>query len=303
MRHLGAVLIPVALLACNQPSTSPDASLESVAESHRSPESASVQGTLLYALQPDNLIFVVGSGRPDETLRAIKVKGLRGRDETLIGIDFRPSDLNADGIDNVGRLYGVSTAGTVYTIALPSGDASFASQINVPLEAGSYGIGFNPVPDRLRVHVSTGQNLRVNVDNGVTLVDGSLRYDPLGPDAGRTAALVGTAYTNSDSDPATGTVLYAIDAAAGALVTLPNANAGLINTVGSLGQSTSGSVGFDIVGTAGGTAFVTLSSVNGNGRGRGATKADLFSVSLTTGAATRLGTLGGAAPIGLAIAP
>ena len=48
-----------------------------------------------------------------------------------------------------------------------NGKATLRSRLNVALEGTSFGVDFNPTVDRLRVISDTGQNLRVNVDDGI----------------------------------------------------------------------------------------------------------------------------------------
>ena len=58
----------------------------------------------------------------------------------------------------------------------------------------------------------TGQNLRVNVDDGVATVDTPLSIPgttPVNPATG----ITGAAYTNNDADPNTATTLFDIDVA------------------------------------------------------------------------------------------
>jgi hypothetical protein len=52
-------------------------------------------------------------------------------------------------------------------------------------------VNFNPAADRLRVISNTGQNLRINVDTGATITDGTINL------ATGTAAVVAGAYTNA----------------------------------------------------------------------------------------------------------
>ena len=94
--------------------------------------------------------------------------------------------------------------------------------------------------------------------------------------------MVGSAYTNNLNGALT-TVLYDIDSRAGILATQNPPNNGTLNTVGGLGVTTSGLVGFDISG-ADGTAFASL-TVGGIPR--------LYTINLATGAATNIGVIGG----------
>ena len=125
--------------------------------------------------------------------------------DVLIGIDFRVQDK---------KLYRVSRTGGIYVLTPTGAIATKVSQLTVLLDGTSFGVDFNPVADRLRIVSDTGQNLRHNVNAGVTLVDDPLDYPPatsvnaVGPNA---TGVTGSAYTNNDLDASTGTTLYALD--------------------------------------------------------------------------------------------
>ena len=86
----------------------------------------------------------------------------------LAGIDVRPAD---------GKLYGMTADGTIVMVDHKSGEWEKKSQISEKLPAGAtIAFDFNPAADRLRIITSTGISLRVNVDDGKTTVDGSLKY-------------------------------------------------------------------------------------------------------------------------------
>ena len=86
----------------------------------------------------------------------------------LLGIDVRPLD---------GMLYGVSADGWIVTIDPKTGQAMQKAKLSETLKPGVVAtIDFNPVADRLRVMGSDGTNLRVNVEDGKAIVDGSHKY-------------------------------------------------------------------------------------------------------------------------------
>jgi hypothetical protein len=150
--------------------------------------------------------------------------------ETLLGIDFRPSN---------GTLYGLGSAGGVYTIDPRTAVATQVSVLSQALAGTSFGVDFNPVPDRLRIVSDTGQNLRVNVDTGAAIVDGALNPAP-------GTGVTGVAYTNNDADLETATVLYDIETTADRLSIQAPPNAGTLNPVGTLRVDAGTDVGFDI---------------------------------------------------------
>lgn len=157
---------------------------------------------------------------------------------TLVGIDVRPAD---------GMIYGVTADGAIVTIDAKSGQAVAKSKMSETLKAGVVAtIDFNPVADRLRVMGSDGTSLRVNVEDGKAIVDGSHKYKDGDVNAGKTPRVIAGAYTNSRKGTQA-TALYNIDAAAGVLVMQAPPNDGVLNTVGPLGMSVTGPVGFNIV--------------------------------------------------------
>ena len=96
---------------------------------------------------------------------------------------------------------------------------------------------------------------------------------------------------------ATSTQLFGIDSNLDTLVLQNPPNAGVLNTVGSLGVNTSGDVGFDIAGNNG-TAYATLTVGGGFG---GST---LYIVNLGSGTLFPVGGVANASPLrGIAIAP
>ena len=114
-------------------------------------------------------------------------------DTRLVGIDYRPAD---------GNLYGVGNQGGIYTVDPATASASLVSRINVAgvplaLSGVSFGVDFNPAADRLRIVSDTGQNLRVNVDDGATNNDGFLNYMAGTP----TTGIGGAAYVEQRRRP------------------------------------------------------------------------------------------------------
>lgn len=199
--------------------------------------------------------------------------------ETLLGMDIRPSD---------GLIYVLSNAGKLYTVNPTTGVATLKSTLNAdatdnldgnPAYAGlqgtSFGIDFNPVPDRLRIVSDTGQNLRVNVDNGATFTDGAIN----GAVTGYSAA----AYTNNFA-AACRTALYTIDAASDRLLIQIPPNNGTAVAIGALGVDVDAVNGFDIVtdidGIDDALAVLKVGGVTG-----------LYRINLLNGAATALGAL------------
>jgi hypothetical protein len=109
----------------------------------------------------------------------------------------------------------------------------------------------------------TGQNLRHNLNDHTTIVDGTL--NPPTPARGVTAA----AYTNNDLNPITATTLIDIDTNNDAVVIQSPPNNGSLVATGSLGFDVGLNAGFDIFSSLSGgktvanTAFATLTSATG----------------------------------------
>ena len=100
----------------------------------------------------------------------------------------------------------------------------------------------------------SAQNVRLSVDNGLATQDTALAYAVGDPGFGTAPSIGGTAYTNSDNDPATGTVLYAIDARRDALVSVALAEWWAADHGrDGLRVRTSNMIGFDIPGAVQGT--------------------------------------------------
>ena len=199
-----------------------------------------------------------------------EVEGLRG-DTRLVGIDFRPA---------TGELYGLGNSGGLYVLDLRDGNATFKSQLDMGLTGSSFDIDFNPTVDRLRVISNTGQNLRINVDTGAVTVDTNLVYTEAA------SGVTGAAYTNNDTDAATGTTLFGIDSTLDQVVIQAPPNAGGLNMTGKLGLDASSDVGFDIYTriNGGNTSDVqAFASLISDGRAR------LYRINLLTGKATSRG--------------
>lgn len=254
----------------------------------------SANGRSIYGVDGNNSLIVFGAIRPDQISRRLTVTGLQAG-ETIQGIDFGPVD---------GRLYALGSSNRLYTLDTLSGSATLvgSTAFTPSLSGQSFGFDFNPVPNRVRVHSGTGQNLRLvprlggSTDGTVAAVDGALSY-ALG-DMGmlQVPAIGGTAYTNSVSGAAT-TTIYAIDFQRDVLVTMASPNDGVMTTVGPLRVNTTGDVGFDIAGNNG-SAYVTLTV------GGGFTGSTLYSINLATGDLFPVGGVANAAPLrGIAIAP
>jgi hypothetical protein len=226
---------------------------------------------------------------PGTIISSVPITGLAGG-ETVLGIDFRPATDQLFALGSTSRLYVIdykSIPGTAVATAVGNPGA-------FTLNGTAFGFDFNPTVDRIRVVSEADQNLRLNPNDGtLAATDTNLVYAGGDPNNGQNPNVVGSAYTNSING-ATTTTLYGIDTNLDILVTQNPPNAGVLNTQGSLGVNASNVLGFDIHGTTN-TAYAAM-VVGGTSR--------LYSINLTTGAATLIGAFGGGTTIhAIAIAP
>lgn len=236
----------------------------------------------IFGLTPGNTIVTFDSSTPGTLTSSGAISGLGSN--VLTGIDLRPSTR---------KLYSVSTAGNVFLIAKDASGTGYTANlignVGTTVRGERFGIDFNPVPDRLRFVTDFDQNLRINPGTGVALTDGTIN-------GAGSISLVGGAYTNNRAG-ATSTVLYALDASGDELLRSTGPNAGTyVNTnlagvaFGPLGASLGGlnNVGFDISGATG-AAFFNSGSL-------------FYTLNLTSGGASLVGTLGSGSLTGLTAA-
>ncbi|MEZ0487248.1 DUF4394 domain-containing protein [Fibrella aquatica] len=234
-----------------------------------------------YAVDAANNLLIFNPMSPTVTTKTLT--GLQSG-ETIVGIDFRP--LN-------GQLFMLGSTSRLYLLGVNATNAWTATQVGMTgsftLSGTDFGFDFNPTVDRIRVVSNTGQNLRLNptvmpTESALAATDGSLTFAP----AMGTPNVSAGAYTNNFVG-APSTVLYDIDVRSGGAVLFqqnpPNAG-GLVN-VGPLGVDVESMNGFDI-GGASNMAYALL-------RVGGVTR--IYSVNLTTGAATAGASLPGNATV------
>jgi hypothetical protein len=192
---------------------------------------------------------------------------------SLAGFDVRPSD---------GKLYGLTTGGDIVTIDAKTGTWEAKSKLSEMLPAGAtVSVDFNPVADRLRVITSTGTSLRVNVEDGKAVVDGSLKYADMDPNKGKQPNVVAVAYSNSFAGTKE-TALYDIDAMSGMFLKQAPPNDGIVSGIGKLGVKMDGPVAFDIAadGMGGNTGWLLAGGT-------------LYSVDIASGATRQAGKIAG----------
>ncbi|HEV3410425.1 MAG TPA: DUF4394 domain-containing protein [Chthoniobacterales bacterium] len=231
--------------------------------------SAATHAELLLGLTVQNLLISFDSATPGAVMTIGSITGLSIGD-TLVGIDRRPSL----GVNN-GALYAVGVnlsngSARIYTINESTAAATLVSTLTAdPTDTtapfpftsvqgsspDSFGMDFNPVPDRLRLVSNSGQNLRINVDNGLTQLDVPLAYQAGDPNFGDSADVTAVAYSNNFGG-ALSTVLRGVDIGESPdlLVTHTNPNGGTLQST--LDLPFDGSlVNYDISGLSGAVYF------------------------------------------------
>jgi hypothetical protein len=260
---------------------------------------ASAQAVTIFAIdnQPGQRLLSFDSATPEALTTAVAITGLQAN-EKLIGIDFRVSSgVTPAALTNQGVLYGLGSFSRIYKINPNNASATFVASLTdtggspVRLNGTEFGFDFNPVADRLRVVSDLEQNLRIDVDTGVTTIDSPINPTP--------ANVTNAAYTNSDSNPFTGTTLYTIDSVANRLNIQNPANSGTQVPVGPLGVDIKSVGGFDV--GYNGVAYAALELVGSS------LSSGFFEINLATGQALPKFNVGtaedGLIVRGLAVAP
>lgn len=261
---------------------------------------------VLWGLNDRQELVRFQADRPETMDRRVTLTGL-GAGERLVGIDFRVAR---------GVLYGVSSAGRVYTIDTASGVASAVGAAPAPdvMGEGPHGVDFNPAADRIRVVGANGLNLRLHPDTGA-LIDYDAQAEGVQRDpdltfaegdihAGRRPDVVAAAYTYNNKDDKL-TTNFVIDRSLGALVMqgskegqqpVVSPNLGRLTTVGSLGLGPLLDVSFDISDVRNEPLAVIRTPADPRSR--------LVAIDLDTGLARVLGVVGQGEPLrGMAIEP
>ncbi|MBC7779283.1 MAG: DUF4394 domain-containing protein [Proteobacteria bacterium] len=242
--------------------------------------SAQASALTLYGITGPNNLISFDSATPGMTSAPLAITGLAAGD-SIVGIDVRPAN---------GALFGLGSGSRIYSLNPTTGVATPVGAAGAfALSGTSFGFDFNPVPDRIRVTSNNDQSLRLNPDTGaLAATDSMLAFAGTDVNAGTNPNIVGSAYTNSigpsPRTPPPGTLLYGIDSSLDILVTQDPPNDGILNTVGALGVNTSDQVGFDIF-APGNLAFASLTDGTSG-------FSSLYSINLTTGAATLIGGIG-----------
>lgn len=268
-------------------------------ELNANPTAVGLNGTLTAPT-----LFTFSLRDPNTITTPVAVTGLAMGDQ-LLGIDVRPA---------TGDLYGFvrnGTTGKLYTINPDTGAATLESTLTNAIAMGPalvfdaakvYSIDFNPAADRLRVVSSgngDGENYRINVETGATIIErdqlaapgGDAAGGDLQPGATDPAAadfsVTQIAYTRNFSStirPTPPTKMYDIDATNASLLRQNPPNTGNLSLIGALTGTIDTFAGFDVVGGDDGARVLVA-------RTGAAGPFSLFNVDLTTGAASAAGNL------------
>jgi Domain of unknown function (DUF4394) len=282
----------------------------------------SPNGTAMIALASGGASLIRFNSATPSTVSTVAVTGITSG-ETLVGIDFRPAtgELMGFGVNattDTGTLYRLDPQTGAASAIGSAGSISFVnssgSPIDFPATGVGYGLDFNPTVDRIRVVTGSGLNFRLNPNTGAA-VDSDTTTVANNPDtsvSGGTTTVHGTSYTNSFAQVSGSTVTtqYTIDSTSGQLFIQNPPNGGIQTSAKSI-QLGGSSLAFTTVlgfqispevrattsnsAVSSGAAFAALTVGGSTG---------LYSIDLSTGAATLLGTIGtGATPVaGLAVA-
>ena len=222
-------------------------------------------------------------------LSGVALSGLQAN-ETIKGIDFRPS---------TSQLYALGSTNRLYTLDVVSGVAAQvgAGPFTPVLNGSTFGFDFDPVLDRIRVVSNTKKNYVLNPNDGTAVAATDLSYGPGDPNFGVSPNVEFSAYTNSVNPPPGATQLYGIDTGLDILVTQAN-SAGTLGTVGPLGINVGAVGGFDITFSGGNNfAYAVMLPVS-------TSASNLYQINLVTGQATNLGAIdGGVVVSSMTIAP
>jgi hypothetical protein len=238
---------------------------------------------LIYIIVGGTVLSSFDSATPG-TSTSVAITGLQSG-EAILGLDLRPA---------TGQLYALGSTSRLYTINPVTGVATQVGSAGAfTLNGAFFGFDFNPTVDRIRVVSNTGQNIRLNPNDGTLVAtDTSLAYAAGDPNFGATPSDVGAAYVNNTAG-APSTTLFGVDSNLGVLVRQGSVdgsplspNTGQLFTIGPLGVA-AGLPSFDVSGVTG-IAYATLCA---------GLACSFYTINLSTGAATLVASLTMQTPI------
>lgn len=211
--------------------------------------------------------------------------------ETILAMDFRFSNnantlyVLARGAGDVGRLYTLTEAGAATPVAI-SGNLT-SNLAPYVLEGQHYGMDVDPTNGNIRIVSDANENLSVNPTTGVVTVVADLAQTPI--------PFIGAAAYSRNFAGSTDSQLYLFDTNAPSndqLMTISSAQ--LVSRMGPSTVSNFGDeVNLDILGGQDGLPIVTrwtCATQDPQCFASGFT--DIFAINVTSGVATRIGTVG-----------
>lgn len=225
------------------------------------------QGRDAFAITGTGTLIQFQTDDPGSLDNELTISGL-GSGESVVQIDFRPSNE---------QLYGLTSANRIVTLDPATGVATLVNTVPFSTDALNLPVmDFNPPNDFIRVidYQPAGADtaiLRVNPDTGALIQsDGTvLRFNDSDINDGEVPQLAAIAHSNGDRD-ATATTQYGLDFTTQSLVKITNA--GVLTTIGVLDRGFVATAGFDIVRERGdkpedlGIAYVAIAQRNDNAR-------------------------------------
>ncbi|MBM0107600.1 DUF4394 domain-containing protein [Steroidobacter sp. S1-65] len=239
-----------------------------------------VQGDT-FAITSANRLVSFNSATPANSSVAA-ITGLRAG-ENIVGFDLRPGGMPAAqliALGNQGGLYTIDPNSATATLKTTlAADPSDTTDRYSSLDGTRVSIDVNNLVDALRIVSNSGQNLRVNMDTGATFTDTMLTVGGI-----NASGITEVAYTNNFTSTCRTTPYY-IDSTADRLMTSANASGGVLTPIGPLTVDAAAMTGFDIsTGPDGVNSAVAALTVAG--------VTSLYTIDLTTGAATLVGPIG-----------
>jgi Domain of unknown function (DUF4394) len=247
-------------------------------------------GVTIYAIDSQNRLVTFDSASPSvlTSARTIKLPPLVTYDsnrptERIVSLAFRAADGPA-----TTKLWGLTNYGNIVPLNLATADIGTPVIKNISLNGTAFGFGFDPASTVNMLLVSNlDQNLRIKFNTGEVFTQTPLSYfmgSPADPN------VVAFSYDNN-LNGVSQRIPYMIDSAADTLVMLlfPFSD-GVLKTVGPLGVNASEITSLTIyttgtVGSPVNTAFAAITSP-------GDSASKLYTIDLTTGAASLVGPIG-----------
>ncbi len=230
------------------------------------------------------IIYAVDGANPPNLLRfdsatpgTTTTKPITGLqpNETIRGIDFRTVNT---------ALYALGSTNRLYILNTVSAEASPVGGPGPFTVSGLAGFDHDPISVDFRMVDIDDRNIRLSFDGTVPSVETNLAYAAGDPNFGANPNITGAAFT-TNVIAARVTTLYTIDAQLNILATQDPPDSGALHTIGALGVDPGFLIGFDIASASGNnTGYATLRVSGTTG---------LYTINLTTGAATLVGAVGG----------